>query len=141
MLKENAKASGGTIRNQARFSRTSRKCVCPAEMPGIVAQELANSLKLRRVPRPSLKDWPDDERGREESQPETRASRKNMLDTLKDAGISECRSAMRSVEGIHQRSPSEKNLQADGSKRQGKPADNPDSKGNQVTERDSDCTA
>jgi hypothetical protein len=63
-----------------------------------------------------------------------------MWDALKDAKINDCRSAMRSVEGIHQRIPSEKSLQAVGPKRQGKPADNPGGEGNQVTERDSDCT-
>jgi len=105
-----------------------------------VAQELAKSLKLRRVPRLNLKGWPDEERGCEELQPETRARRKNMRDTLKDAGINDCRSAMRSVEGILQRSPSETSLQAAGPKRQGKPADSPGGKGNQVTKRDSDCT-
>jgi len=115
--------------------------VCQKEISDIEAQELVNSLKLRRVPRLNLKDWPDDERGRKELQPETRASRKNMLDALKDARINDCRSAMRRVEGIHQRNPSEKNLQAAGPKRQGKPADNPDSKGSQVTKRDSDCNA
>jgi hypothetical protein len=64
-------------------------------MPDIEAQELVKSLKLRSVPRIGLKDQPDDERGRKKLQPETRACRKNMWDTLKDADINDCRSAMR----------------------------------------------
>jgi hypothetical protein len=115
--------------------------VCQAETSDIEAQELVKSLKLRHVPRIDLKGQPDDERGCKELQPETRARRKNMRDALKDAGINDCRSAMRRVEGIHQRKPSEKNLQAARPKRQGKPADSPGSKGSQVTERDSDCTS
>lgn len=109
-------------------------------MPDIDVQELVNNLKLHRVPRDDLKDRSDDERGRKELQPETRTGRKNMSAALKDAIINDCRSAMRRVEGNRQRNPSERNLQAVGPKRQGKPADNPDSRGNQVTKRDSDCT-
>jgi len=59
-------------------------------MPDIEAQELVKSLKLRRVPRIDLKDQPDDERGSKELLPETRARRKNMRGSLKDAGINDC---------------------------------------------------
>lgn len=88
--------------------------MCQEETPDVEAQELVNSMKLRQVPRLNLNDWPDEERGCKELQSETKTRRKNMRDTLKDARINDCRSEMRKVEGILQRSPFEKSLQAAG---------------------------
>lgn len=82
--------------------------MCQEETPDIEAQELVKSLKLRRVSRIGLNDQPDDERGCKELHPETRARRKNMRDSLKDAAINDCRPAMGNIEGIHQRNPSDR---------------------------------